>query len=96
MMRKLIFMAVTALVCVTALNISVSLLLASDMVTVTGEVNETNQLVVDGEVYEVDGTPEGDKLVKNYIHQKVKVIGKLRIEGDMRIIAVKSFKVITK
>jgi hypothetical protein len=88
-------MAVTALVCVTAFNISVSLLLASDIVTVTGEVNETNQLVVDGEIYEVDGTPEGDELVKNYIHQKVEVIGKLRIEGDMRIIAVKSFKVIT-
>ena len=95
-MRKHIFIAVTVLACVAAFNLNVAQLFASDMVTVTGEVNETNQLVAEGEVYEVEGTPQGDELVKNYIHQKVEVVGKLRIEGDMRIIAVKSFKVIKK
>ena len=95
-MRKHIFIAATVLACVAAFNLNVALLCASDMVTVTGEVNETNQLVVEGEIYEVEGTPQGDELVKNYIHQKVEVVGKLRIEGDMRIIAVESFKAIKK
>lgn len=67
---------------------------ASDVVTIVGEVNDTYQIVADGVMYEVDDTPQGDDLVKNYISQKVKVIGKLRIEGDMRIIAVKAFEVV--
>jgi hypothetical protein len=72
-----------------------SLLLASD-ITVVGKVNDSNQIVADGVVFEVDDTPEGDNLVTNYIGKTVKVTGKLNIEGDMRIIAVKSFKVIEK
>ncbi|UCE52894.1 MAG: hypothetical protein JSV31_27170 [Desulfobacterales bacterium] len=72
-----------------------SLLMASD-ITVVGEVNDSNQIVADGVVFEVDDTPEGDNLVTNYIGKTVKVTGKLNIEGDMRIIAVKSFKVIEK
>ena len=67
---------------------------AFDVVTIVGEVNDANQIISDGEIYEVDDTPQGDDLVKNYISQKVKVIGKLRIEGDMRIIAVKTFEVV--
>ena len=70
-------------------------LLASD-ITVVGKVNDSNQIVSDEVVFEVDDTPEGNNLVTNYIGKTVKVIGKLNIEGDMRIIAVKSFKVIEK
>jgi hypothetical protein len=36
----------------------------------------------------VDDTWIGNKLVTNYIGQTVKVAGKLKIEGDMRIISV--------
>jgi hypothetical protein len=66
---------------------------AFDVVTIVGEVNDSNQIIVDGEIYEVDDTPQGDDLVKNYIGQKVKVTGKLRIEGDMRILDVTKFEV---
>ena len=96
MKREPMFMAIAVLVCVTVFNINLSPPLASDIVTIIGEVNETNQIVVDGAIYEVDDTPVGDDLVKNYIHQKVEVIGKLSIEGDMRIIAVKSFKIVER
>jgi hypothetical protein len=96
MKRKPMFMAVVVLVCVTVFNINLSPPLATDIITIIGEVNETNQIVVEGDIYEVDDTPVGDDLVKNYIQQKVEVSGKLSIEGDMRIIAVKSFKVIKK
>ena len=96
MKREPMFMAVVVLVFVSMFNINLSPLLATDMVTIIGEVSETNQIVVEGDIYEVDDTPLGDDLVKNYIHQKVQVIGKLSIEGDMRIIAVKSFKIVEK
>ena len=96
MKRESMFMAVAVLVCVTVFNINLSPPLASDIVTIIGDVNETNQIVVDGAIYEVDDTAVGDDLVKNYIHQKVEVIGKLSIEGDMRIIAVKSFKIVER
>lgn len=67
---------------------------AFDVVTIVGEVNHTNQIAVDDEIYEVDDTPQGDDLVKNYIGQKVKITAKLRIEGDMRIIDVIKFEVV--
>jgi hypothetical protein len=67
---------------------------AFDNVTIVGEVNDSNQIIVDGETYEVDDTPEGNDLMKNYIGQKVKVTGKLRIEGDMRVLDVTKFEVV--
>jgi hypothetical protein len=95
MMRpKLILIAIAVAFCIALFSANLFPPLATDIVTIIGEVNETNQIVVEGDIYEVDDTPAGDDLVKNYIHQTVEVSGKLRIEGDMRIIAVKSFKTI--
>ena len=68
--RKPKFMAFAVLFCIAAININLSPVSASDIVTIIGEVNATNQIDVDGEIYEVDDTPAGDDLVKNYIHQK--------------------------
>ena len=69
-------------------------ILAFDVITIVGEVNDTHQIISDGEIYEVDDTAQGDDLVKNYIRRKVKVTGKLRIEGDMRILEVTAFDVV--
>jgi hypothetical protein len=66
---------------------------AFDVITIVGEVNDVNQIISDGEIYEVDDTPQGDDLAKNYIGKKVKVTAKMRIEGDMRILDVTSFEV---
>ena len=96
MKRETLYMVVAVLVCVIVFNINLSPPLATDIVTIIGEVNETNQIVVEGDIYEVDDTPVGDDLVKNFIHQKVQVSGKLSIAGYMRIIAVKSFKIVEK
>ena len=79
---------------VVMLVISPSSLPASDTITIVGEVNDANQIVADGIIYEVDDTPQGNELVTNYISRKVEVTGNLRIEGDMRILAVKLFKLI--
>jgi len=74
--------------------LSSSLLAASDTITIVGEVNDANQIVADGVIYEVDDTPQGNALLTNYISRKVEVTGSLRIEGDMRILAVKLFKLV--
>ena len=57
-------------------------------------MSDLRQYVLNDIVFEVDDTPEGDNLVTNFIGQRVKVTGNLIIDGDMRIIAVKSFKIV--
>ena len=74
--------------------LSSSPLAAFDMITIIGEVNDANQIVADGVIYEVDDTPQGHELLINCISRKVEVTGNLRLEGDMRILAVKSFKIV--
>lgn len=94
MIRKASFAQLITLVLFIVLflvSLSVS---AFDNVTIVGEVNDSNQIIVDGETYEVDDTPEGNDLMKNYIGQEVKVTGKLRIEGDMRVLDVTKFEVV--
>ena len=61
-------------------------------VTLIGEVNDTYQLVANGHVYEVAETPAGDDLVKNYISQRVKVVGTISTEGDVQTITVRAFE----
>ena len=63
-------------------------------VTLIGEINDTNQLVADGEIYDIADTPAGDDLVRNYISARVKVIGTLEDGEELKIIRVKSFQVV--
>ncbi len=67
---------------------------AFDVITIVGVVNGTNQIIADGEIFEMDYTPQGEDLKKNYIGKTVKVTGKLRIEGDMRILEVTKFEMV--
>ena len=73
---------------------------AAVRVTLIGEVNDNNQLVADNEIYEVDNNAVGDDLVLNYIAQKVKVIGQLKVvsqsnqSDEYKMIKVESFEVI--
>lgn len=63
-------------------------------ITIVGEVNDTFQIVADNTIYEVAETPMGDDLVKNYIAEKVQVTGTVEEKDDMKIITVKSFKIV--
>ena len=63
-------------------------------ITLVGEVNDTQQIVADGQIYEVANTPAGDDLVINYIAVKVKVTGTVEEKEDMKIITVKSFEAV--
>jgi hypothetical protein len=94
MKRKIETVSFVAIVFLMASIIGAFSVMAFDIVTIVGEVNSSNQIIAEGEIYEVDDTPQGDDLVKNYIGQKVKVTGKLRIEGDMRVLDVTKFEVV--
>jgi hypothetical protein len=61
-------------------------------VTLVGEINDSYQLVADGQIFEIDDTDAGNDLVENYVSQKVKVTGIVREEGDAKIITVQSFE----
>ena len=63
-------------------------------ITIIGEVNDTQQIVADGQIYDVAVTPEGDDLVMNYIAVKVLVKGTVVEKEDKKIITVKSFKAV--
>jgi hypothetical protein len=63
-------------------------------ITIIGEVNDTQQIVAEGQIYEVASTPKGDDLVLNYIAVKVKVTGTVEEKEDMKIITVKSFNAV--
>jgi hypothetical protein len=63
-------------------------------VTLVGEVNDNYQIVADNQIYEVDNTPVGDDLVRNYMAFRVKVIGVLKEKNDLKIVTVESFEVI--
>ena len=66
----------------------------SAQVTVTGEINDTQQLVADGKIYDIADTPEGNDLVRNYISLKVKVIGVLQPGDEIDAIRVHAFEVV--
>jgi hypothetical protein len=66
---------------------------ASEM-TIVGAVNYFYQIMSDGQVYEVANTSMGDDLVMNYIAEKVEVTGTVEDKEDVKIITVKSFKVV--
>ena len=63
-------------------------------IAIVGEVNDTQQIVAEGKIYEVAATEKGDDLVTNYIAEKVEVTGTVEEKDDMRIITVKSFRVV--
>ena len=63
-------------------------------ITIVGEVNYLYQIMADGQIYEVANTIIGDKLVINHIAEKVEVTGTVEEKKEMKIITVKSFKVV--
>ena len=65
-------------------------------ITIVGEVNDSYQIVADGQIYEIADTEIGNDLGKNYISEKVEVTGTIEEKDEIKIIIVKSFKVVTK
>ncbi|MEE4607195.1 MAG: hypothetical protein V2J65_38395 [Desulfobacteraceae bacterium] len=86
---------VVAIVILTTICLLISPV-AVNRTTIVGEVNYSYQIVADNEIYEVSDNAAGDDLVFNYIAQKVKVVGQLKENDDLKIITVESFEVVEK
>jgi len=66
----------------------------ADKVTLVGEVNDNQEIVTEDQIYTVGDSAVGDDLVRNYISQRVKVVGRI-VEGDEgKIIIVEFFEVV--
>jgi hypothetical protein len=89
--HKIIFFGI---LCISVTFLVFSYLAFAGDITIVGEVNDTQQIVADGQVYEVANTPKGDDLVINYIAVRVKVTGKVEEKEDMKIITVKTFEAV--
>ena len=89
--NKIIF---AGFLCISVTFLVFSYVAFAGDITIVGEVNDTQQIVAEGQIYEVANTPMGDDLVLNYIAVKVKVTGKVEEKEDMKIITVKSFNAV--
>ena len=66
----------------------------ADKVTLIGEVNDNQEIVAEDQIYTVGDSAVGDDLVRNYISQRVKVVGRI-VEGEEgKIIIVEFFEVV--
>jgi hypothetical protein len=71
--------------------------MASETVTIEGEVNDSFQIVAgDGQVYEVADTAQGTDLVENHIGEKAKVVGTIEQDQDVKIISVTTFEILAE
>ena len=86
---------VVAIVILTTICLLISPV-AINRTTLVGEVNYSYQIVADNEIYEVSDNATGDDLVFNYIAQRVKVVGQLKENDELKIITVESFEVVKK
>jgi hypothetical protein len=89
--NKIIFLS---LLCFSITFLVFSYIAFAGDITIVGEVNDTQQIVAEGKIYEVADTEKGDDLVMNYIAEKVEVTGTVEEKEEMRIITVKSFRVV--
>ena len=66
----------------------------ADKVTLVGEVNDNQEIVAEDQIYAVGDSAAGDDLVRNYISQRVKVVGRI-VEGEEgKIIIVEFFEAV--
>ena len=71
--------------------------MASEPVTIQGEINDSYQIVdSNGQVYEIAETEKGNELVENHIGEKAKVVGTLEQDQDVKIISVTTFEILAE
>jgi hypothetical protein len=65
-------------------------------VTITGEVNDSYQIVADGQIYEIADTVKGNELAENHVNTRVKVTGTVEEQDDMKVITVKNYQILAE
>ena len=57
----------------------------TEVITLVGEINDTGQLVADGDIFDIEPTDLGEDLIQNYISLKVKVECTVREGRSLRL-----------
>ena len=71
--------------------------LASDMMTIEGEVIDNYQLVdSSGKLYEIADTTQGNELAEKHIGEKVKVTGTIDDNDGYGVLVVTSFQTLVQ
>jgi hypothetical protein len=84
------------IICILSFALMCSNPVFADEITITGTINDTYQIVTDdGTVYEVADTDLGNDLL-NHIGKTVEVVGKIFEEEGVKVINVKSYKILEK
>ena len=84
------------IICVFSFILICSNPVFADEITITGMINDTYQIVADnGTVYEVADTDMGNDLLNN-VGKTVEVIGAVVEEEGVKVINVKSYKILEK
>lgn len=84
------------IICVFSFMLICSNPVFADEITITGMINDTYQIVADnGTVYEVADTDMGNDLLNN-VGKTVEVIGAVVEEEGVKVINVKSYKILEK
>jgi hypothetical protein len=96
-MRKGRLKAVVVAIALVALAVAPLVAVASETVTIEGEINDSFQIVdSNGQIYEIADTAEGDTLVQNHVGEKAKVTGTLEQDQDVKIIKVSNFELLAE
>ena len=92
---KMTFMTVLiTLVLISAFPLAA---MASEPVTIQGEINDSYQIVdSNGQVYEIAETEKGNDLVENHIGEKAKVVGTLQQDQDVKILTITAFEILAE
>ena len=89
-----VMMVLITLVMITAIPLAA---MASETVTIEGEVNDSFQIVdSNGQVYEIADNTHGNELVESYIGEKAKVVGTIEQDQEVKIITVTTFEILAK
>jgi len=89
----------TMMVLITLIMVVVAPLaaMASETMTIEGEVNDTRQVVGnDGQVYDIADNDPGNELIESHIGEKVKVTGTFAEDKDVKIITVTDFEMLAE
>jgi len=93
--KKFRWIAIGA-ICVFSFILICSTPIFAEETTITGTINDTYQIVSDnGTVYEVADTDMGDDLLNN-VGKTVEVTGVVMEEEGIKVINVKSYKILEK
>lgn len=74
--------------------VAIPMVVRAETITLEGEVNDTGQVVSDGQYYEIADNEIGIELIESFIGERVKVTGTVAQDEEVKILTVTNFEMI--